>query len=65
MKRSIFFAVPVVLAAFACCTEKEKTEFKGDADQAGDAAKNTYEDAKDATKQGINNAANDVAEKTK
>ena len=65
MKRSILFAVPVVLAAFAGCTEQEKTDFKGDANEAGDAAKNTYEDTKDATKQGINKAANDVAEKTK
>ena len=65
MKRPILFAVPVILAAFACCTEQEKTELKGDANQAGDAAKNTYEDAKDATKQDINKAANDVSEKTK
>ena len=65
MKRSILFAVPVVLAAFAGCTEQEKSDFKGDANEAGDAAKNTYEDTKSATKKGINNAANDVAEKTK
>ena len=65
MKRSILFVVPVALAAFAGCTEQENTEFKNDANQAGDAAKNTYEDAKDATKQGVNNAANDVSEKTK
>ena len=65
MKRSILFTVPVVLAAFAGCTEQERSEYKSDANEAGDAAKNTYEDTKNATKEGINNAANDVAEKTK
>ena len=64
MKRSIQFAIPVLFAGIVGCTEQEKAEFKADANQAGDAAKNTYEDAKDATKQGINKAANDVAEKT-
>jgi len=58
-------ATLVALGTLTGCTETERSEFKSDADQAGDAAKNTYEDAKDATKQGINKAANDVAEKTR
>ena len=64
LKRSMLLAAPIALLVLTGCTEEQTNSLKNDANQAGEAASNAAETAVDATKQGVHNAAQDIADKT-
>ena len=62
--RSFWLALPIALFMLTGCTEEQKESLKADANEAGSAASNAAETAADATKEGVHNAAEDVADNT-
>ena len=64
LNRSFLLAAPIAFLVLAGCTDEQKNSLKDDANQAGEAASNAAETAVDATKQGVHNAAEDIADKT-
>ena len=64
LNRSLLLAAPIAMLLLVGCTQEQKDNLKDDANQAGEAASNAAETAVDATKQGVHNAAEDIADKT-
>ena len=64
-KPSSLLVAPIACLVLAgCCAEAPEPNFENDADQIGEAASNAANTAVDATKKGVHDAAQGIADET-